>query len=199
MKLKQKFGNGEIDIMAKVLSSIKTPERNHQNFVIATTNSSDSKRTRFPQTATPVEYVERFIAKSPNSNSRNYFSLFDEQSKTPISENTAVREISRFTHGKNNTFNHNLSGLNSKISGSFAESVIPRLPPKQQEIKANKESESESDEIEPFWRGVFALPSSSEVLFSKRIQIKLDELPSWEPYIAIDSYRFDGENEDDEF
>jgi hypothetical protein len=193
MKLKQKFGNGEIDIMAKVLSSIKTPERNHQNFVIATTNSSDSKRNRFPQTATPVEYVERFIAKSPNSNSRNYFSLFDEQSKTPISENTAVREISRFTHGKNNTFNHNLSGLNSKISGSFAESVIPRLPPKQQEIKVNEELES--DETEPFWRGVFVVPHHPKILFSQEMEIKPNKPSTWKRHVVIDISRLEDDDE----
>lgn len=201
MRLKQKFGNGGTEIMTKVLSSIKTPEQNHKNFVIATTNSSKSKRKRFPKMSTPVESVERFIAKSPNSKARNYRSgvadlghdSFRLQFLKPRLKPTVGCAQSGYSYLDLATL------LTSKILGNFPESVIPRLPPKQQEIKANKESESESDEIEPFWRGVFALPSSSEVLFSKRIQIKLDELPSWEPYIAIDSYRFDGENEDDEF
>jgi hypothetical protein len=51
------------------------------------------------------------------------------------------------------------------------------------------------DQEDAFWRGTFALPSNTNVLFSTRTKVKIDALPSWEPYISIDSDRF--EDDDD--
>jgi len=195
MRLKQKFGNGGTEIMPKVLSLIKTPEQNHKNFVIATTNSSDSKRKRFPQTFTSVEYVERFIAKSPNSKARNYRSglvdlghdSFHLQFLKPRLKPTVGCAQSGHSYPDLATL------LTSKISGNFPELVIPRLPPKQQEIKVNKESES--DEIEPFWRGVFVVPHHPKILFSQEIELKPDKPSTWKPNVVIDISRLEDDDE----
>jgi hypothetical protein len=50
-----------------------------------------------------------------------------------------------------------------------------------------------SDE-EPFWRGIFVPSHQPEVIFSKKIEVKVDELATWKPNIVIDADRL----EDDE-
>lgn len=50
-----------------------------------------------------------------------------------------------------------------------------------------------SDE-EPFWRNIVILSHQPEVIFSKDIEVKVDELPAWKPRVVIDTYRL----EDDE-
>jgi hypothetical protein len=51
------------------------------------------------------------------------------------------------------------------------------------------------DDNEAFWKGTFALPSNSNVLFSRKIEVKVNDLPSWEPFISVDSDRL--EDDDD--
>ena len=67
------------------------------------------------------------------------------------------------------------------------------MPPKQQEIKVNKESES--DEIEPFWRGVFVVPHHPKILFSQEIELKPDKPSTWKPNVVIDISRLEDDDE----
>jgi hypothetical protein len=55
--------------------------------------------------------------------------------------------------------------------------------------------ESEDDEQEPIWRGVFVVPHQHKVLFRKKMVIETDKLPQRKPNIIIDSNRL---SEDDE-
>ncbi|MEQ9369400.1 MAG: hypothetical protein RIG63_10275 [Coleofasciculus chthonoplastes F3-SA18-01] len=74
----------------------------------------------------------------------------------------------------------------------YSSTNVPRSQSKLQEIEADQ---LETDEEEPFWRGIFALPRSSDVLFSKKIELKVDELPAWKPHVVIDSYRLEDDDE----
>jgi hypothetical protein len=55
--------------------------------------------------------------------------------------------------------------------------------------------ESEDDEQEPIWRGVFPMSHDSEKIFSQVVEFVVEELPEWKPNIVIDDYRLE---EDDE-
>ena len=181
--------------MAKVLSPIKMPERNHENLVIATTNSSNSKRKRPTQSFASVERARRFIARSPNSRARNYRSdvgnLGHNSSHLQFLKPRLKPTVGCAQGG--HSYIDIATLLTSKIVGNFPESVIPRLPPKQQKIKVNKELES--DEIDPFWRGVFVVPHHPKILFSQEIELKPDKPSTWKPKVVIDISRLE---EDDE-
>jgi hypothetical protein len=92
---------------------------------------------------------------------------------------------------------HNLSGIKlGKFlppSTNHQSTVLPHLQSKLQELE--KDGEPPTDEEESFWRGVFALPSSTNILFSKKIEVNVDELPAWEPHVVIDSYRLEDDDE----
>ncbi|HAG84151.1 MAG TPA: hypothetical protein DCL61_24095 [Cyanobacteria bacterium UBA12227] len=62
------------------------------------------------------------------------------------------------------------------------------LPHSQPQLQEFETDEVEIDEEEPFWRGVFVLPRSTKVLFSKEVEIKRNEVPTWKPCVVIDSY-----------
>jgi hypothetical protein len=183
--------------MAKVLSPIKMSERNHENFVIATTNSSNSKRKRFSQGFVSVERVGRFIAKSPNSRARNYRSgvgdLGHDSSHLQFLRPRLKPTVGCVQSG--HSYPDLATLLTSKILRKFPELVIPRLPSKQQEIKVNKESESESDEIEPFWRGVFVVPHHPKILFSQEMELKPNKPSTWKRHVVIDISRLEDDDE----
>jgi hypothetical protein len=92
---------------------------------------------------------------------------------------------------------HNLSGVKlGKFlppSINYQSTVLPHLQSKLQELE--KDGELLTDEEESFWRGVFALPSSTNILFSKKMKVNVDELPAWEPHVVIDSYRLEDYDE----
>jgi len=59
----------------------------------------------------------------------------------------------------------------------------------------SQRQDSDLDEEEPIWRGVFALSHNPKVLFSTDIEVKVNELPAWEPRVVIDSYRLEDDDE----
>ncbi len=50
-------------------------------------------------------------------------------------------------------------------------------------LRANRDSDSEDERP---WRGVFAPEHEREVIFTQELQLRLRELPEWEPYLALD-------------
>ncbi len=47
------------------------------------------------------------------------------------------------------------------------------------------------------WRGVFSPQPHRKVLFSKKIDVRLSDLPRWKPYINIDSRTLEKEEENE--
>ena len=64
---------------------------------------------------------------------------------------------------------------------------------KAQELEI--EDASDTEDIEPFWRDTFAFPSSSELIFSQKIEVDIDKLPPWKPHIEIDNDRLEDDEE----
>ena len=125
------------------------------------------------------------------------FRIIDEQSEELASDDIAVHNLSRSISRPSVDFvapsSHLKRGRFVEFSNS-SETGLPRSSSRYHNIEII-DADFETDKEEPFWRGVFPLPSSSEVIFSQKVSVKLDELPSWEPHIVIDSYRL--EDDDD--
>lgn len=98
----------------------------------------------------------------------------------------ASRSVGIVQLPSNSSFGRFLASPSSSSIG------LPRLRPKSQETDIDVSSKLDE---ESYWRGVFALPSSDEIFSSRTVEIKVDELPSWEPHISIDSYRFEDDDE----
>ena len=102
MRLKQKFGNGGADIMGKVLSPKKRPERKLEGSVrtLITFNNPKKKKLRghSTQVVRETKLVGKIVAKSFDSPTRNCYPLFHEQSKKLTSESITVYETSRSIH-----------------------------------------------------------------------------------------------------
>lgn len=49
--------------------------------------------------------------------------------------------------------------------------------------------------LKPIWRGIFPSSRNAKVLFSKDVEVKVDELPAWKFHIIIDRYRLEDDGE----
>ncbi len=195
MRLKQKFGNGGVDIMGKVLSPRKRPERKLEGSVRIPITFNNPKKKKLRGHSTQVvretKLVGRMVAKSLDSLAKNCYPLFHEQSKKLTSESITAYEMSRSIHIKNNTFANELSGLTPRKFPATSLSFSSN----QQEIKINDDLELESDEIEPFWRGVFVVPHQPKVLFSQKMELKPNKASTWKRHVVIDISRLEDDDE----
>jgi hypothetical protein len=72
-------------------------------------------------------------------------------------------------------------------STDFLSKNLPRSQDQLQDVELSEEK--------PFWGDVFALSHKPQVLFSKDIEVKVNELPDWKPHIVIDSYFLEDDDE----
>lgn len=184
--------------MGKVLSPKKRPERKLEGSVrtLITFNNPKKKKLRghSTQVVRETKLVGKIVAKSFDSPTRNCYPLFHEQSKKLTSESITVYETSRSIHNKNNTFANELSGLTPRKFGNFPASSL-KFSSNQQEIKINDDLELDSDEIQPFWRGVFVVPHHPKILFSQQIELKPNKPSTWKPNVVIDISRLEDDDE----
>lgn len=143
----------------------------------------DEKREDFSSVSTT--FINREGKKFPSSSSKIY-SRIPSLAKTPAKT---------FEYDSKNYSLVSLPLIEEQSEESRSDNIAVCSLNRSQFHKNEIDDDLETDEIEPFWRGVFALPSSEEVLFSQTIEVKVDELPSWEPYITIDSYRLEDDDE----
>ncbi|MGB7414718.1 MAG: hypothetical protein WA902_10980 [Thermosynechococcaceae cyanobacterium] len=120
-----------------------------------------------------------------------------EQSEELSFDDIAVHNLPTLLAQRGKRCIHRQSSVKPEESlSNFRESLSEKLLSstlKTQEFEI--EENSDSQEIEPFWRDVFTLPSSTEIIFSKKIEVDIEELPPWEPHIEIDSYRLEDDDE----
>lgn len=207
--------------MTATLSQSEVFEQEQEEFAIVSTTFNNRTAQKFPSRPIAIVRSIRSIAqtsvKDIDTDAKSYYissrlidfaNIFlppqpyelraiEDQYKEFRSDDIAVHSLTHSILRQNVSFVQLLS--NSK-RGRFLTSSSNSLPkglPRSQSKHQNLETivDSEMDEEVPFWRGVFALPSSTDVIFSKRIEVKINELPSWEPHIVIDSYRFEDDDE----
>ena len=73
--------------------------------------------------------------------------------------------------------------------------VMVRLPSTKEQAQENDRPEEVSEDVEPIWRGVFATEPEREAVLEELVQVKVQELPSLEPTVDLNSRWFE---EDDE-
>lgn len=196
--------------MATIPLQRPTFKQEQEEFATVSTTLISRENTKFNRRPFPKVRSVPFVAKTSDqkldTKTKNYYPYIpskiareflpphpyklislEEESTEGISDDIIVHELPRSIRGKKVSF--------IQSSSSIPSTAIPRSQSKHQEQDNEIDDDLEIDEVEPFWRGVFALPSSNEVIFSKRIEVKIDELPSWEPYITIDSYRLEDDDE----
>lgn len=206
--------------MNAILLQNEALERDREEFATVSTTFNKRDFKKFPSRPIAVVRSVRSVAQTSDKDfsaeAKSYylspsFSGFEriflpsqpyeirtieEQSEEQLSDDIAVHELVRSIAGQRVRFVQPLSNVRHgrflAPSNPLA-TGLPRSPSRDQKLEID--ADFETDEEEPFWRGVFALPSSTEVIFSKKIEVKVDELPSWEPHIVIDSYRLEDDDE----
>lgn len=207
--------------MTAILSQSEVCEQAQEEFSTVSTTLNNLAAQKFSNRpiaiVRSVRSIAQTAAKDIDTNARSYYisprltdfvSIFlppqpyelrtiEDQSKELRSDDIAVHALTHSIVRQNVSFVQPLSSLKRGRFLTSSSKSLPKGLPRSQSKHQNPESivDWETDEEDPFWRGIFALPSSTEVLFSKKIEIKIDELPSWEPHIVIDSYRLEDDDE----
>ncbi|MEA5418860.1 hypothetical protein VB712_06440 [Spirulina sp. CCNP1310] len=168
----QKFSNRPIAIVRSVGSIAQTSAKN-----------VDTGVESYYLLPRPINFSSVSLPPQPYE-----IRTIEDQSYELRLDDIAVHELTRSITRRDVDVVQSLSNLKRKKFLPSANSLVTSLPHSQC-FKTSTDWELEEDE--PFWRGVFALPSSAEVLFSERIEVEVDKLPSWEPHIVIDNYRLE--------
>lgn len=170
----QKFPNRPIAIVRSVRS-------------IAQTSAKDIDDARsYYLSPRLIDYASIFLPPQPYE-----LRTIEDQSKELRSDDIAVHALTHSTVRQNVSFAQPLSSLRrGRFLFSLLHSSSVHLPQPKSKLQ-----DSELDEGQAVWRGVFPLSNSTKVLFSENIEIRVDELPVWKPNVVIDSYRLEDDDE----
>lgn len=201
--------------MTAIVSQFEELERNQGEFETASTTLINRKVTKFPAhpiaVVSPVRSVAQTSAKYLGAEAKIYFlppniqklasmllplypyqlRTIEEQPEELGADDIAIHTWVRPISGQNVGFVQASAGVKR---GKFLTPPIAYSSTSLPRLKS-KLGNFETDEEEPVWRGVFALPRSAKVLFSKEVEIKGNELPTWKPCVVIDSYRLEDDDE----
>ena len=202
--------------MTAILSQSEVFEQEQEEFATVLTTFNNNRTAReFPgrpiAIVRSVPSIAQTSAKEIDSDAKSYYlsprridsaSIFlppqpyelrtiEEQSKELRADDIAVHELTHSIVRGNISFSQPLSSLRrGRFLSSLAHSPSVHLPQPKSKLQ-----DSELGEGRAIWRGVFPLSSSTKVLFSETLEIKVDELPVWKPNVVIDSYRLEDDDE----
>lgn len=198
--------------MTSIVLQREALERDRGELTTVSTTLINPEVKKFPgrpiAVVRSVSSVAQTSAKELSTKARNYYlsqslgSMFlltrpyqlrtiDEQPEELRSDDIAVYALARSITGQNIGFTQ--ASTRVKL-GKFLSSVIGYLPVNFPQSPSKLE-DSELAEEEPIWRGIFPLSHSTKVLFSKDLEVKVDELPAWKPRVVIDRYRLEDDDE----
>jgi hypothetical protein len=201
--------------MATILSRAKIPEQEQEEFATVSTISNRRAEQKFPGYPIAIIRPIRSIAQisdkdADDTESKSYYispryigsvdiflpsqpyelRTIEEQSKELKSDDIAVYVV-RSIGRQNVSF---VQPLSSVRRGRFLSSLLHSFSAHFPQSKS-KLQDSELDEEQLSWRGVFPLSNSTKILFAENVEIKVDELPTWKPNVVIDSYRLEDDDE----
>lgn len=187
--------------MATILSQPVTLEQEQEEFATVSTILNNRAGQKFPgrpiAIVRSVHSIAQTSAKDVDTDVKSYYlsprltgfaSIFlppkpyelktiGDQSKELRSDDIAVHDL-----------------ISSVRRGRFLSPLVlsfsTHLPQPQSKLQ-----DSELGEEQSSWRGIFPLLHSTKILFSKDVEIKVDELPAWKPNVVIDSYRLEDDDE----
>lgn len=202
--------------MTTILSQSEALEQ--EEFTTVSTTFDSIKGQSFPGRTTPtpivrsIGLVAQTSARDIDADDRSYYlsspsrigvaplflqpqsynlKTIEEQSKELKPDDIAVYALSRSVVERNQHFVQPiLTSKRGKFLSFLANSLLVHLPQPQSKLQ-----DIESGEEQSRWRGVSPLPSSTRVLFSETIEVKVSELPVWKPNVVIDGYRIEDDDE----
>lgn len=198
--------------MTSIVLQPEALERDRGELTTVSTTLINPEVKKFPgrpiAVVRPVSSVAQTSAKDLSTEARNYYfsqslgsmllpprpyqlRAIDEQPEELRADDIAVYALARSITRKNIGFTQASTRVKP---GKFLSSVISCLPVNFPQ-SPSKPQDSELAEEEPIWRGIFPLSHSTKVLFSKDVEVKVDELPAWKPHVVIDSYRLEDDDE----
>ena len=201
--------------MTAIVSQFEELEPNQGELETTSTTLINRKGRKFPgrpiAVVSPLHSIAQTSVKYLSTGAKSYYlpqrlqslasmslttypyqiKIIEEQAEEFDSDDIAVRTETRPISG------HNIGFVQASVRvrcGKFLNSptsdLLTRLPRLQSKLQ-----DFETDEEDPVWRGVFALPHSAKVLFSKEVEIKRNEVPTWKRHVVIDSYRLEDDDE----
>jgi len=201
--------------MTAILSQPEVFEQEKEEFSTVSTTFNNQTVQKFPNRpiaiVRSVHSIAQTAAKDIDADARSYYlsprlidfaSIFlppqpyelrtiEDQSKELRSDDIAVHALTHSIVRQNVSFAQPLSSLRrGRFLSSLLHSSSVHLPQPKSKLQ-----DSESGEGQAVWRGVFPLSNSTKVLFSEKVEIKVDELPVWKPNVVIDSYRLEDDDE----
>jgi hypothetical protein len=209
--------------MAITLSESGTLNQEQEEFTTVSTTFNYQVGRKFPVRPVAITHPESIVqtsAKASQMDVRKYYisprltgslqivlpiqpyelGTVDEQLEVISSDNIAIHNLARSLTELAFRF---VQVLPSMKYGKFQNPLVrvdssdfPQAQPRFTDLEIEDADLTEDEE--PLCRGVFTLPSSTDVLFSKNIEVAIGDLPSWEPHIIIDSYRLEDDDEDDD-
>ncbi|NEP14222.1 MAG: hypothetical protein F6K14_29315 [Symploca sp. SIO2C1] len=201
--------------MSAIVSQLEELEQNQAEFETILTTLINREGRKFPgapiTVVTPVHSIAQTSVKHFSSRAKSYYlpqrlqnlasmpvkpyqyqlRTIEEPSEEFNADDIAVHTLARRIARQNVGFVQvSAKGRCGKFLTSPTSDLLTSLP-----HSPSKLHDFEADEDEPVWRGVFPCSRTTKVLFSKEIDIKVDELPAWKPHIVIDSYRLEDDDE----
>lgn len=201
--------------MTAILSQSEVFEQEQEEFTTVSTTFKNQTVQKFPSRPIAVVRSVRSIAQTSDKDSgtdaRSYYlsprlidcasnflppqpyelKTIEDQSEELRSDDIAVHALTHPIERQNFNFARRLSSLRyGRFFSSPVHSSSVHLPQPKSKLQ-----DSELDEGQAIWRGIFPLTASTKVLFSESIEIKVDELPVWKPNVVIDSYRLENDDE----
>jgi hypothetical protein len=201
--------------MTAIVSQFEELERNHGELETTSTTLINRKGRKFPgrpiAVVSSVHSIAQTSVKNLSTGAKSYYlpqrlqslvsmslthclyqlRTIEEQPEEFDADDIAVHTLARPISGQNIGFVQASARVKCGKFLTFPTSyLLTNLPRSQSKLQ-----DFDLGEEEPIWRGVFPRSHSTKVLFSKEIDIKVDELPPWKPHVVIDSYRLEDDDE----
>lgn len=199
--------------MTEIVSQFEELERNQGEFETASTTLINPKR--FPAhpiaVVSPVRSGAQTSVKYLNTGAKSYylpqriqslanmlltsysyqFRTIEELTEELDADDIAIHSLAHPISGQNVSFvQASVRVRRGKFLTHSIDLLSKNLPRSQTQIQ-----DFELSEEQPFWGEVFAVSHKPQVLFSKDIEVKVNELADWKPHIVIDSYFLEDDDE----
>jgi hypothetical protein len=200
--------------MTAIVSQFEELERNQGELVTTSTTLINRKGRKFPgrpiAVVSPVHSMAQTSVKYLSTGAKSYYlpqriQRLVSMSLTPCpyqlrtieepeefdADDIAVYTLARPISGQNIGFVQASARVSrGKFLTPSTQFLSKNLPRSQNQVQ-----DVELYEEKPFWGDVFTVSYKPQVLFSKDIEVKVNDLPDWKPHIVIDSYFFEDNDE----
>jgi hypothetical protein len=201
--------------MTAIVSQFEELERNHGELETTSTTLINRKARKFPgrpiAVVSSVHSIAQTSVKNLSTGAKSYYlpqglqslvsmslmpclyqlRTIEEQPEKFDADDIAVHTLARPISGQNIGFVQASARVSrGKFLTPSTQLLSKNLPRSQNQLQ-----DVELYEEKPFWGDVFTVSHKPQVLFSKDIEVKVNDLPDWKPHIVIDSYFFEDDDE----